>query len=447
MSDAIITIENISRCYNVGHRDTQRESYMTLRDVIARRARNFTRKANEMIRGQQIIQGDKIEKFWALKDVNFEVNRGEILGIIGRNGAGKSTLLKVLSRITEPTEGRAVIRGRMASLLEVGTGFHPELTGRENIYLNGAILGMTRQEVRKKFDEIVAFAEVERFLDTPVKRYSSGMYVRLAFAVAAHLDPEILVLDEVLAVGDAGFQQKCLGKMSEVAGDGRTVLFASHNMGAIRSFCSRAAIIANGKCLTVAPASEAIEIYLKNLSGNDADASEWNWENGKNPGDETVKVKGVALRDLSGNPLTEILSDEEFQIKVQYEQKTLIRGLRLSIQIANQMGEIAFTTSDHSSRKIDTSMPGTYESSCSIPARLLNISRYTIRLSIDIPGIRVVQNWIDIGSFTVVGQHHGGTTYPDAAWPGVVSPLCSWTVRMTSTDVFTELGAQIRRMN
>ena len=193
---------------------------MALRDVVARTAKGFARSAKDMSRGQQLIAGDEIEEFWALKDVSFEIKRGEVVGIIGRNGAGKSTLLKILSRITEPSAGRVEIRGRVASLLEVGTGFHPELTGRENIYLNGAILGMTRAEIRRKFDEIVAFAEVEKFLDTPVKRYSSGMYVRLAFAVAAHLEPEILVVDEVLAVGDAEFQKKCLGKMQDVAGQG-----------------------------------------------------------------------------------------------------------------------------------------------------------------------------------------------------------------------------------
>jgi ABC-type polysaccharide/polyol phosphate transport system ATPase subunit len=212
---------------------------MALRDVATRTARSLWKRAVDTARGRAILRGDATEEFWALKNVSFEVKRGEVLGIIGRNGAGKSTLLKILSRITEPSEGRVTIVGRVASLLEVGTGFHPELSGRENIYLNGAILGMTRAEIRSKFDQIVAFAEVERFLDTPVKRYSSGMYVRLAFAVAAHLDPEILVIDEVLAVGDAEFQKKCLGKISEVAGSGRTILFVSHNMAAIEALCRR----------------------------------------------------------------------------------------------------------------------------------------------------------------------------------------------------------------
>ena len=236
--DIVIRAERVGKKYVIGH-ETERERYVALRDVIVRTAKGLARSTRDLLAGRAIVPGDEAEEFWALKDVSFELRRGEILGIIGRNGAGKSTLLKILSRIIEPSEGRVTILGRVASLLEVGTGFHPELTGRENIFLNGAILGMTRAEIRRKFDEIVAFAEVERFLDTPIKRYSSGMYVRLAFAVAAHLEPEILVIDEVLAVGDAEFQKKCLGKMSEVAGGGRTILFVTHNMAAVEVLCPR----------------------------------------------------------------------------------------------------------------------------------------------------------------------------------------------------------------
>jgi lipopolysaccharide transport system ATP-binding protein len=249
MSDPVISVENLSKSYLVGHKSADQgyKRYTALRDVIGDEVSKFARNAVNIIRGRQIVLGDRVEEFWALKDVSFEVKRGEVLGIIGRNGAGKSTLLKILSRITEPTVGRVMIRGRVASLLEVGTGFHPELTGRENIYLNGAILGMTRAEIRKKFDEIVAFAEVEKFLDTPVKHYSSGMYVRLAFAVAAHLEPEILIVDEVLAVGDAEFQQKCLGKMQDISqGEGRTVLFVSHSLPAILNLCTTAICLRDG---------------------------------------------------------------------------------------------------------------------------------------------------------------------------------------------------------
>src|SRR3974390_1974238 len=233
--DIVIRAEGLCKKYVIGH-ESERERYVALRDVMMRAAKNLWRKTIDMSRGRPVVAGDSTEDFWALKNVSFDVKRGEVLGIIGRNGAGKSTLLKILSRITEPSDGRVTIKGRVASLLEVGTGFHPELTGRENIYLNGAILGMTRAEIARKFDEIVAFANVERFLDTPVKRYSSGMYVRLAFGVAAHLEPEILVVDEVLSGGDAAFQKKCLGKMDEVSRrQGRTVLFVSHNMAAISS--------------------------------------------------------------------------------------------------------------------------------------------------------------------------------------------------------------------
>ncbi len=259
--DVVIRAEGLGKKYVIGHA-AEREGYVALRDVLARGARNLWRKTAGMARGRAPVAGDRHEEFWALKDVSFEIRRGEVTGIIGRNGAGKSTLLKILSRITEPTEGQVTITGRVASLLEVGTGFHPELTGRENIYLNGAILGMTRAEIRRKFDEIVAFAEIEKFLDTPVKRYSSGMYVRLAFAVAAHLEPEILVVDEVLAVGDAEFQRKCLGKMSEVAGGGRTVLFVSHNMQAVTALCRRAIILRRSAKTFDGGVHEAIRNYL-----------------------------------------------------------------------------------------------------------------------------------------------------------------------------------------
>jgi lipopolysaccharide transport system ATP-binding protein len=215
-----------------------------------------------MLEGRAVVQGDDIEEFWALKDVSFEVNRGDVVGVIGRNGAGKSTLLKVLSRITEPTEGRVEITGRIASLLEVGTGFHPELTGRENIFLNGAILGMTRTEIRAKFDEIVAFAEIGKFLDTPVKRYSTGMYVRLAFAVGAHLEPEILVVDEILAAGDSEFQKKCLGRMRDVAGHGRTVIFVSHNIAAVRALCNTCLLLNSGRVVAAGTPSDVIARYV-----------------------------------------------------------------------------------------------------------------------------------------------------------------------------------------
>jgi lipopolysaccharide transport system ATP-binding protein len=290
MSDSIISVENLGKKYRIKHQAEGRR-YTALRDVIAEKAKGFFKKLKsgnaENLKSEaagpiSAFQDVSVsafkggvpgtEDFWALKDVSFEVKRGEVVGIIGRNGAGKSTLLKILSRITEPTTGRVHLRGRVASLLEVGTGFHPELTGRENIFLNGAILGMSRAEIRKKFDEIVAFAEVEKFLDTPVKRYSSGMYVRLAFAVAAHLEPEILIVDEVLAVGDAQFQKKCLGKMQDVAHEGRTVLFVSHNMAAVRLMCDKGIILSSGQMVQYSSAQEVVTTYL-NVGDTNAKSS------------------------------------------------------------------------------------------------------------------------------------------------------------------------------
>lgn len=268
MSYVSISVESLSKRYLIGHREGRGDEYTALRDVISRQVYNFVRKAGDAVRGRQIVQGDQVEEFWALQDVSFEVGQGEVVGIIGRNGAGKSTLLKILSRITEPDRGRAKLIGRVSSLLEVGTGFHPELTGRENIFLSGAVLGMKKQEIRQKFDEIVAFSEMERFLDTPVKKYSSGMYVRLAFAVAAHLEPEILIVDEVLAVGDAEFQNRCLGKLNSVAqSDGRTVLFVSHNMGAIQQLCQRALLIQDGKLAGDGRPNEIVQKYMSTIGG------------------------------------------------------------------------------------------------------------------------------------------------------------------------------------
>src|SRR3989442_1696931 len=269
MSDVVIKAEGLGKKYVIGHQ-AESGGYVALRDVLTHNVRNMWHKTKDLFRGDVPVQGDSREDIWALRDINFEIRQGEVVGIIGRNGAGKSTLLKILSRITEPTEGRVFVKGRMASLLEVGTGFHPELTGRENIFLNGSILGMTRAEIKSKFDEIVTFAEVEKFLDVPVKRYSSGMYVRLAFAVAAHLEPEILVVDEVLAVGDAEFQLKCLGKMQEVSTGGRTVLFVSHNMAAVRRLCARGIYLVNGRVEFEGRVDKVIDKYLAGVGAQQA---------------------------------------------------------------------------------------------------------------------------------------------------------------------------------
>ena len=327
MSDVLIQAEGLGKKYIIGHQ-AQRERYTALRDVLARGAKTFLRKAADLAHGRAVIEGDELEEVWALRDVNFEVKRGEVLGIIGRNGAGKSTLLKILSRITEPTAGRVRSRGRVASLLEVGTGFHPELTGRENIFLNGAILGMSRAEIRKRFDEIVAFAEVEKFLDTPVKRYSSGMYVRLAFAVAAHLEPEILIVDEVLAVGDIAFQKKCLGKMQDVArGEGRTVLFVSHNLNAVRQLCGSALLLDRGQL----QARGSVESVIARYSAGDMAG-----ESLRVPGPPVELldigfVTAFALEDSRGLQATRLSVGEPWRARVEFRacrtMKTFVAGL------------------------------------------------------------------------------------------------------------------------
>jgi lipopolysaccharide transport system ATP-binding protein len=302
MGEAVIRVERLGKCYRIRHERGQ--PYVALRDVIADRVRGLWRRPAARA---------AVEDFWALSEVSFDVTRGDVVGVIGRNGAGKSTLLKVLSRITEPTTGRVELDGHVASLLEVGTGFHPELTGRENIFLNGAILGMTRAEIRRKFDEIVAFAEIDRFLDTPVKRYSSGMYVRLAFAVAAHLEPEILVVDEVLAVGDAQFQKKCLGKMGDVARSGRTVLFVSHNMAAVAALCNRAILLRGGRVALDSGPDAAIRHYL-----NEAAAGPSSLADVPRKGSGRARFTGFHLEDDQGTATVSVQSGDDVRLVFEF---------------------------------------------------------------------------------------------------------------------------------
>lgn len=311
-----ISVENLGKKYTLYHQ--QREEYTALRDVIT----NSVTSLGKWLVSPFLTTSQKpsaLEDFWALQNVSFEVKQGDRIGIIGRNGAGKSTLLKILSRITEPTTGSVRIRGRVASLLEVGTGFHPELTGRENIYLNGAILGMQREEIRRKFDEIVDFAEIERFLDTPVKRYSSGMYVRLAFAVAAHLEPEILIVDEVLAVGDAQFQKKCLGKMEDVGREGRTVLFVSHNMAAIQQLCQNGIVLSAGTLVYYGSIEDAVSKYMQ--SGYSIATKTDLATRLDRSGNQLLKFTKVAFYDSTGNELEHILSGQEIYLRFYYESE------------------------------------------------------------------------------------------------------------------------------
>ncbi len=327
MSDIAIRVQELGKLYRIG---TAAARHDTLRDALAslvRPSRSFSGQDNKASNGSH---------FWALKDISFEIKRGTVIGVIGRNGAGKSTLLKILSRITEPTTGFAEIHGRVGSLLEVGTGFHPELTGRENIYLNGAILGMKRVEIDRKFDEIVAFSEIERFLDTPVKRYSSGMYVRLAFAVAAHLEPEILLVDEVLAVGDAAFQKKCMGKMGDVAGHGRTVLFVSHNMGVISQMCPQSIALREGRIVDFGDTREVINRYLKTLQdGNRAYAIEDRFA--RYP-DRDIVLTGSSLLDQDQEPTDLVIAGQPITMEFEYRTRNNPQYAEISLTIFNQLG-------------------------------------------------------------------------------------------------------------
>ena len=319
MSKTIIQVKNLGKKYELGQ--NRQAGSMNLRETLTQSAKALGKKVLQP--RKQNFSSNTVKDFWALKDISLDVKQGEIIGIIGRNGSGKSTLLKILSRITEPTTGRIEIKGRVASLLEVGTGFHPELTGRENIYLNGAILGMGKTEIKRKFDEIVAFSEVEKFLDTPVKRYSSGMYVRLAFAVAAHLEPEILIIDEVLAVGDAAFQKKCLGKMGDVAtNEGRTVLFVSHNMSTVRALCQKAYLLNSGEIQYRGSTSGAIDLYMqsvKSLMMSDATSLE---ARSDRTGDGSAKMVAIHIEDLNSRGV--IYSNSRLRFTIDYRSDTAL---------------------------------------------------------------------------------------------------------------------------
>jgi lipopolysaccharide transport system ATP-binding protein len=327
MTEPAIRVESLSKLYRIG---LAQRHHDTLRDLLVDTARNIGRRFTTAPRSTE-------DELWALKDVSFAVQPGEVVGIIGRNGAGKSTLLKILSRITEPTSGRAVLNGRVGSLLEVGTGFHPELTGRENIYLNGAILGMHRYEIARKFDEIVAFSEIERFLDTPVKRYSSGMYVRLAFAVAAHLEPEILIVDEVLAVGDAEFQKKCLGKMGAVADEGRTVLFVSHNMAAVQNLCHHAILLDNG---IITEQGLALEVVNKYLSTSYKMSLQYDLQNSYRKGNGDLRFTKTWIEDDTGNRVNTITVGRPFIIIAEYQKdyNSVIKDPYITFTLRDSLG-------------------------------------------------------------------------------------------------------------
>lgn len=420
MANSIIEVNNLSKSYTISHEGKER--YTALRDVMAQKAKKLFSFPKSLT-----VSNTTKEEFWALKDVSFKIEQGDRVGIIGRNGAGKSTLLKILSRITEPTSGEIKIKGRVASLLEVGTGFHPELTGRENIFLNGAILGMSRVEIKKHFDAIVDFAETEKFLDTPVKRYSSGMYVRLAFAVAAHLEPEILVVDEVLAVGDAEFQKKCLGKMEDVSkNEGRTVIFVSHNMAAIKRLCRNGIFLENGKVSLLGHCNEVIDKYLS--YGNDVDRVA-KWSETDYPATDELELHAILLTDNMGRVDNVLTTTDDLKVVVNYKIKKAIRDLRVAISLFTNEGIEVFSTSDFGFQ--DPSRlraEGDYTSVCHIPGKLLNMGNYTIHVDFDVPKTRALLTDFTI-SFTIAELIFNQLGFTHASKPsGIIHPFIQWEI-------------------
>lgn len=403
MKDIVIKAENLGKMYTIGH-ETQNEGYLALRDVITKNAQNFWHKTKDMIQGKPIIQGDSLEEVWALKQASFEIQRGEAIGVIGSNGAGKSTLLKVLSRITEPSAGRVTIKGRMASLLEVGTGFHPELTGRENIYLNGAILGMAHAEIKRKFGEIVDFAEIEKYLDTPVKRYSSGMYVRLAFSVAAHLESEILLVDEVLAVGDMKFQKKCLGKMQNVSSnEGRTVLFVSHNMGTISTLCQKTMLIENGQIKYFGNTLDAINIYAEEI-GNFGRTLKGNF------GNEFARLSEAKVEPVGESD--DFYSDVPIEISLTFEVLKPLKNFVLGFSLMSEFGtHLAYVLHDDYVEFPElVTKPGLYTKRFIIPKCTLAKGMYQIKIDMGLMNYRNIYHGI-ILSFTVLNRNNIGCRF------------------------------------
>jgi lipopolysaccharide transport system ATP-binding protein len=430
MSDIAIRIEGLGKQYYIGKK---LKKSPTLRDNLADAFVAPFRRAGNLLRGQATGAAELDETIWALKDVSFEVKRGEVVGIIGRNGAGKSTLLKVLSRITEPTEGYADVYGRVGSLLEVGTGFHQELTGRENIYLNGAILGMTRAEIVRKFDEIVSFAEVERFIDTPVKHYSSGMGLRLGFAVAAHLEPEILLVDEVLAVGDARFQRRCLNKMQDVGQQGRTVIFVSHNMSAITRLCERTILLDEGKVLVDGPSSQVVGTYLSLGLGTTA-TREWP-DLAKAPGDDAVRLCAVRVRTEDDQIADSVDIRRPVGIEMEFEVLEPGHVLLPHFKLFNQTGVEAFNSLDLDPDWRGRPRPaGRYISIGWIPGNFLAEGMMSIGVAMITLHPRISHFVkLDVVAFQVVDSTDGDSARGDygGGLAGVVRPLLKWTTQFT----------------
>ena len=425
MSTNAIKVEKLSKRYRIGYEKQARDTFAeVITDWVSRPIKNYRRLRNLTKFDQS---NEEIEDIiWALRDVSFEIKPGEVIGVIGKNGAGKSTLLKILSRITFPTSGIVELNGRVSSLLEVGTGFHPELTGRDNVYLNGTILGMTRDEINRKFDEIVDFSGVSKFIDTPVKFYSSGMGVRLAFSVAAHLEPEILLIDEVLSVGDAAFQKKSLGKMEEVSMQGRTVLFVSHNMGAVRSLCSRGLLLEEGALVKDDDVDQVINSYLS--SKDVSTAGRLGWSEADAPQDKELILFGIELISKSGEVKTTFQIDEGFEIRIHYEIREEVKNLRLYLRFKTTMGETVFATyEDAQIQEGFNRKPGRYTAICKIPPNILNNLTYRINIGFDSPGHKVLIPGREYLEVDIIDTSDG-YRYVKGAFDGPIRPVVDWNV-------------------
>ena len=420
-SDLAVRVRGLGKSYTIAHQ--QGPAHNTLAEQMLDWVRHPLRRSAK-------------ETFWALRDVEFDIPAGEVVGIVGRNGAGKSTLLKILSRITEPTAGTIDLVGRVGSLLEVGTGFHPELTGRENVFLNGAILGMTKAEIRRQFDAIVDFAGVEQFLDTPVKRYSSGMYVRLAFAVAAHLDSDILIVDEVLAVGDATFQQKCLSKMESVGQTGRTVLFVSHSMAAVARLCRSAIYLRNGRLEYAGDVAGATRLYLSEGSGLSAERT---WPADRAPGDDIARLRAVRATDATGRPAEQLCINDPIYIEVEYDQTAAApeKPLTVSVHLITEGGVIVFASNDFENTDwyATPRRRGTVRTRCQVPADLLAEGSYTVLAAVctyDPNNVHAVER--DAVSFQGVEDSDRVGVRGEFAgdWPGIIRPRLAWEAEYVS---------------
>jgi lipopolysaccharide transport system ATP-binding protein len=435
MSDIAIKVENVGKLYRLGEVGTGTVSHDLNRWLARIRGKEdpFAKVGETNDRAKK----GSSDYVWALKDIDFAIEQGTAVGIVGRNGAGKSTLLKLLSKVTPPTTGSMKVRGRIASLLEVGTGFHPELTGRENIFLNGAILGMTKKEITRKIDEIVDFAGVERYIDTPVKRYSSGMYVRLAFAVAAHLESEILIVDEVLAVGDAEFQRKCLGKMGDVTKkEGRTVLFVSHNMGAIKNLCEKVMVLEMGRMRALEETAKGIEIYLSTGMASQRCTI---WEEADRPGDQNARLHSIRILDATGDWERSLTTDDDILVEITYEVFKQLRDFRVTVTVLTLEGEEIFITSDLKYNPEDREKsPGLYRSTVTFPKRFFNLSSYYLAVDIEVINkYSIVMS--QTLSFSIEELIHNELGFSlSAKPPGFLHPVLPWQVERLNATANTK---------